>query len=124
MRVAAADWLYMSLRRAGLVEKADAAVSFVMEDMDILENHAYHTRLLMYRGLVSADSFEQQLYEDETGLTLATLGYGLGNWRLMSGDTLAAFDMYQQVLDTEVWAAFGFIAAEADLARLGVEQNQ
>ncbi|GMQ82108.1 MAG: hypothetical protein BMS9Abin05_1551 [Rhodothermia bacterium] len=124
MRVAAADWLYMSLRRAGRVDEADAAISFVMEDMDILENHGYHTRLLMYRGLISADSFEQQLAKDKTGQALAMLGYGLGNWYLMSGDTLAAFKVYQEVLDTESWAAFGFIAAEADLARLGVEQNQ
>lgn len=118
MRVAAADWLYMSLRRAGMVDEADAAISFVAEEMDILENHAYHTRLLMYRGLITEDSFEQQLTEDEAGLTRATLGYGFGNLSLMNGDTLAAFEVYQQVLDTEIWATFGFIAAEADLARL------
>ncbi len=121
MRVAAADWLFMSLRRAGRIDEANRVVSFVAEDMDILENHAYHTRLLLYRGLMSVEAFEQRLAGVESGLSMATLGYGLGNWYLMSGDTLAAVQVYEQVLDTEIWASFGFIAAEADLARLRKE---
>lgn len=119
MKVAAADWLYMSLRRGGHKDEADAAIQFVTEELEILENEAYHTRLLMYRGIYPVDSLVARAFDSETGLAQATLGYGLGNWYLMEGDTLAATNVYRRIMENETWAAFGFIAAEADLALLG-----
>jgi tetratricopeptide (TPR) repeat protein len=118
MRVAAADWLYMSLRRAGKTAEAEAAIAFVTEGMSLLENEAYYSRLLMYRGLLDADSLEARLIGDDEALTLATLGYGIGNWHFMNGNTDGAVDIFERVLETGFWQAFGFIAAEADLARL------
>jgi len=120
MRVAAADWLYMSLRRDGRAEEAESVISFVTEDLEIIENQAYYTRLLMYRGMIDAGAIEARLQGDDAALELATLGYGVGNWKLTNGDTLAAVEIYRNVLDTGIWAAFGYIASEADLARMGL----
>lgn len=115
MRVAAADWLFMSLHRANRGERADSSIAFVTEDMEILENHAYHRRLLMYQGVLPPDSLFSL---DSDPLTIATLGYGVGNWSLIRGDTTEARAVFEAILDTGYWPAFGYIAAEADLARL------
>jgi hypothetical protein len=55
MYVATADWLYMTLRRLGRDAEAAAVLEPIHADMRILENHAYHRRLLMYRGEVEPD---------------------------------------------------------------------
>ena len=49
--VATSDWMWMTLMR--LNRKADAAkvLERITPKMDILENAAYHRRLLMYKGL-------------------------------------------------------------------------
>jgi tetratricopeptide (TPR) repeat protein len=119
MRVAAADWLYMSLRRSGRHEEAGEAISFVGEGMELLENESYYRRLRMYRGFIAPDSIEADFGGDDEALTRATLGYGVGNFHLANGDTARAVAIFERVLDTGFWPAFGFIAAEADLARMG-----
>lgn len=121
MRVAAADWEYMSLRRANRHNEAEGAIEFVTPDLDIIENHAYHRRILMYHGFLSPDSLMQPPAGEDAALTLATQGYGVGNWYLTEGDTTKALDLFERVLDTGYWAAFGYIAAEADLARFSEE---
>lgn len=115
MRVAAADWLFMSHSRLGNHDAAEEAVAFVQPEMEILENHSYHRRILMYRGLMNAE----ELLGDGERLDMATQGYGVGNWYLVQGDTTRATETFRRVLATGYWPAFGYIAAEADLARLG-----
>ena len=117
MRIAAADWLFMSLARDGRVADAEEAIAFVEPDMELLENHSYHQRLLLYRGL-SREVLTAMEAPDAEPLTVATLGYGAGNYYLVQGDTLAAAALFERVLETGFWPAFGYIAAEADLARL------
>lgn len=117
MRVAAADWEYMSLRRANRHNEAEGSIEFVTPDMEIIENHAYHRRILMYHGYLSPDSLMQPPEGEDAALTLATQGYGVGNWYLTEGDTTNALALFERVLETGYWAAFGYIAAEADLAR-------
>ena len=80
--------------------------------MNIIENHAYHRRLLMYKGEITPD----QLLDVETAsdLDLATLGYGLGNWHLYNGDREKADAIFRRVTSSPYWPAFGFIAAEAE----------
>jgi hypothetical protein len=52
-------------------------------------------------------------------LDAATAGYGLGAWHLAEGRREEALRAWREVLAGGSWSAFGFIAAEADLARLG-----
>jgi tetratricopeptide (TPR) repeat protein len=114
MKIAAADWLYMAYRRAGMPEVADAAIAWVTPELEILENHSYHRRILMYKGLLAPS----ELLGDGEALDMATQGYGVGNWYLMEGDADQAEDVFERVLETGYWPAFGYIAAEADLARM------
>lgn len=49
----------------------------------------------------------------------ATLSYGIGNWHLYGGHRKLAETVFRTILQGPQWAAFGYIAAGADLHRLG-----
>jgi tetratricopeptide (TPR) repeat protein len=114
MLVATSDWLYMTYRRLGRDEEAAAVLEPIHADMTILENTAYHRRLLMYRGELPADSLMRADTNDP--VQLATYGYGVANWRLVEGDTAAADVLFRRIVEQPGWAAFGYIAAEAEIA--------
>jgi tetratricopeptide (TPR) repeat protein len=113
---ATSDWLWMTLMR--LNRKADAAkvLERITPKMDILENGSYHRRLLMYKGLEKPEALLDPANAD--GLTLATQGYGVGNWHLVTGNRQRAREIFEKVVGGPNWSAFGYIAAEADLQRM------
>ena len=115
MIVATADWLYMTLRRLNRNEEAQSVLNPITEDMALLENFVYHRRLLMYKGLLPPDSLLTVKNEQDRSLNLATQGYGVGNWYLYNDQTETAKEIFEEVLRGEYWAAFGYIAAEAEL---------
>jgi tetratricopeptide (TPR) repeat protein len=114
---ATSDWQWMTLMRLG--RKADAAkvLERITPKMEILENGSYHRRLLMYKGLEKPEALLDPAKAD--ALTIATQGYGVGNWYLVNGDRARARETFEKVVAGTYWSAFGFIAAEADLQRLG-----
>jgi tetratricopeptide (TPR) repeat protein len=115
MMVATSDWLYMTLRRLKRDAEARQVLDPIREQMDVLENGAYHARLLMYKGLRTPESVLNLNTADD--VQIATQGYGVGNWYLANGDARKAREVFERVLSGSAWAAFGFIAAEADMAR-------
>jgi tetratricopeptide (TPR) repeat protein len=115
MLVATSDWLYMTLRRLKRDADARAVLEPIREQMDILENGAYHARLLMYKGLRTPESVLNLNTADD--VQIATQGYGVGNWYLVNGDRAKAKEIFDKVLAGRAWTAFGFIAAEADVKR-------
>ena len=117
---ATVDWYYMTLRRMGKVEEAENVLEKIHDDMEIIENDSYFKRLQMYQGKLSPeDVLNVSDANADKDLALATQGYGVGNWYLVNGDTAKAKEIFQQVIDGKHWSAFGYIAAEADLARMG-----
>ncbi len=114
---ATSDWLYMTYSRLGMIAEADALLANIKPEMNIIENDAYHQRLLMYKGLVSPDALLKinETENDEQRLQLVTQGYGVGNWYLIQGDTSKALSIFQSLIAENYWPAFGHIAAEADL---------
>ena len=113
---ATTDWQWMThMRRA---DKAAAAkvLERITPKMDILENGSYHKRLLMYKGLEKVETLLDTTNADD--LTIATQGYGVGNYYFVMGDTAKAKEVFDRVLAGKQWAAFGYIAAEADRARM------
>ena len=115
MLVATSDWLYMTLRRLKKDDEARQVLEPIREQMDILENTAYHARLLMYKGVRSAESVLNLNTADD--VQIATQGYGVGNWYLVNGDSRKAREIFERVVAGNAWQAFGWIAAEADLKR-------
>ena len=47
----------------------------------------------------------------------ATVLYGLGNWHLYHGRAASARKVFEQIVALPQWGAFGYLAAEAELAR-------
>lgn len=113
---ATSDWLWMTLMR--LDRKADAAkvLERITPKMDILENGSYHRRLLMYKGVEKPEALLDPANAD--GLTIATQGYGVGNWYLVTGNRERAREIFEKVVAGPNWSAFGYIAAEADLQKM------
>ncbi len=116
MLCATSHWLYMTLRRQGKHEEAQAILEPIHGEMDILENHSYHRLLLMYKSELDPETL---LAEGERGSGLdAALGYGIANWYLVQGQRDRAMELMMKIRAAGPWPAFGAIAAEVDLARL------
>lgn len=114
--VATSDWYWMTLMRLDRKAEADKILARITPEMDIIENTSYHRRLLMYKGEETPEALLDTTTADD--LTIATQGYGVGNWYLVTGDTAKAREIFERVVSGRSWSAFGFIAAEADLARM------
>ena len=111
--VSTAHWRYMTLRRLGRDDEARAALEAITADMEIIENSAYHQLCLLYKGQLE----ETDLIDEGDSSANAAVAYGVANWHLANGDTERGTEMFEEIVAGEGWAAFGYIAAEADLAR-------
>jgi dipeptidyl-peptidase-4 len=114
MLVSTAHWRYMTLRRLGRKEEALAILKPITADMEIIENRAYHRLCLFYKGELD----EMALQGEGSTPSDAAVAYGFANWHLAEGDTELGISMLEEIVARDGWAAFGFIAAEADLARI------
>lgn len=111
----ATDWLWTSLARAGRVAEANAMLA--RRPDSLATTNAYARRLRLYRGELPPDSVLGAA--DTAAVQAATLSYGVGSWYLVRGDTARARTwLARAVAARGGWPAFGFIAAEAELARL------
>ena len=119
MQVATAHWQYMTLRR--LKRDADAAkvLEAISAEMPVIENTSYHRLLMMYKGATDADALLDASKKES--LDAVTIGYGIANWHLYNGRADRAKAILSGIVneyETRQWAGFGYIASEADLARL------
>lgn len=113
--ISVSHWLYMALRRAKKQEEAARVLDRITAEMKPGESRAYFELLLFYKGLKKeAEIYNPKLAE----LDQATIGYGVGNWRLYNGDAPAAKEIFQRIVSITYWPAFGFIAAEKELNRM------
>lgn len=114
--VSNSHWLYMINRRLGNDEAAQEVLESINKDMDIIENFAYHNLCLFYKGELS----EAELTAAADGALSANdaINYGLGSWHLAEGNVERAKEIFTEILSHDGWASFGFIGAEADMARM------
>jgi tetratricopeptide (TPR) repeat protein len=113
---ATSDWMWMTLMRLNRTAEAAKVLERITPKMDILENGSYHRRLLMYKGLEKPEALLDTAKADDT--TIATQGYGVGNYYFVTGNVAKAREVFQEVASGGGWNAFGYIAAEADLQRI------
>lgn len=113
--VATSNWMYMTLRRLGRQQEADKILGPISIDLDVRQNVAYHKLLLMYEGEIAPEELQRENPNTTDG---ATLLYGVGNWQFVSGRTDRALPLWRQILDGNQAFSFGYIAAEAEVARL------
>jgi len=118
-KVATAYWQVMTLKRLGRAAEAEAVLARITPGMEVIESGGYLELLLLHKGERSAEDLVGPAGGNVT-LESTTTGYGVGAWLLMGGDTARAVGVFRQtVAGRDQWAAFGYIAAEAELARLG-----
>jgi tetratricopeptide (TPR) repeat protein len=114
--VATSDWMWMTLMRLNRTAEAAKVLERISPKMDVLENQAYHRRLLMYKGLEKPEALLDAASSDPT--MIATQGYGVGNYYFVMGDMKRAREVFEKVTAGAGWNAFGYLAAEADLQRM------
>lgn len=116
MATAMRYWLALIAARTGDDDALRATLADVDADAAIIENHAYHRLLLCFRGDLPRDSL---LPADTLGsLDDVTTAYGVAAWDLSTGRSDAANRLFRRIVAIrDQWPAFGFVAAEAELAR-------
>lgn len=118
-KVATAYWQVMTLKRVGRTDEAEAILAGITPDLEVIESGGYLDLLLLQKGERTAEDLIGPAGSDAT-LESTTAGYGVGAWYLQNGDTARAEGIFRRVVSgRDQWGAFGYIAAEAELARLG-----
>jgi len=112
-RVSTTHWLYSIKRRMGDEEGAMQVLDVINPDMNIIENFSYYHLCLFYKGEMTLAELVGDSEDTPSG---ASMAYGLANWYAVTGDDEKAREHLNALVATNSWAAFGVIAAEADLA--------
>lgn len=115
--VATSHWLYMTLRRMNRGEEAARVLEPIRPGMDIIENSGYYRLLLMYKGLLTADTLMSEALKEGSSAGAYSILYGVGNWHLYNGRREEAIRIFRDMLAGDQWTSFGYIAAEADLKK-------
>ena len=116
--VSQTHWLYMALRRAGRTAEAARALDPIRDGFDIIENASYYRLVQFYKTGIPTSVVDSVLGVGATNPSDASFAYGVANWVLYNGDTTRAVRTFERLISGGSWASFGYVAAEADLARL------
>ena len=112
--VAASHWLYLTLRRLNREADATAVLAPIRADLEVIENGSYHSLLLMYKGERSVEAVLQAAPEGAGG---SAVRYGVSAWHLVNGRRTEAEQLWTSMLAGPDWPSFGYLAAEAEVAR-------
>ena len=113
--VGASDWLYMTLRRLGRTAEAAKVLEPIVPGMKVKDDQQYYDRLMMYKGAKKPDE-----------LLTPGQGHGVGGHARLRRRQLVFEDgrnergagHLREIVAGSNWMPFGFIAAEAELARM------
>jgi tetratricopeptide (TPR) repeat protein len=122
MYVAMANWLYISLLSRGQQKEADNVFNSVSKSPQLIENTDYVSLLYYYVHKPADNEIERYtrtlVGNDSLGVKAATLYFGAGYYSKMKNMTGKAKLFFEKAIATGQWSSFGFIAAEAELARM------
>lgn len=119
----ATHWLYVSLRRAGREKEAAGALQRITPAVKNTEPHLlFYLKLLrFYQGSLAEKDVLPPRPADpadtEAELAFATQTYAVGNFRLYTRAPRDPASLFREVVQGNVWNAWGFIGAETELAR-------
>ena len=116
MKVATLNWLNLVLRKMGRQKDAEQHLKAVSKEMEIIENHDYYNILLTYKTNDESKLAEKTQHQET--LSNATLGYALGTYYQLKGEANKAKEVFEKVVAGKQWSSFGYIAAEAELAKM------
>ncbi len=114
--VSAGHWSWQCLQRLGRPDDARRLIESIPVNLVVVENHSYRDLIELYRSGPPAAG----AHLDDVGVdpSAASYAYGYAGWLRAHGHVDDAEDLLRRIADETSWAAFGHIAAEADLAVL------
>lgn len=118
MYAATANWLYITLRELKKEKQATKLLATVSNSTKLIENDGYLTILLLYKKEHDPEKLKSELLKDNNNLANATMGFGLGNFYRLSGETEKAKDIFRKVVAGSEWGSFAYMAAEMMLGEL------
>ena len=110
--VSSTHWLYMNQRRLGNKDLAKKMLEPIKENADIIENMSYYNLCKFYKNIIPIDSI--QVNKGGTPSSDA-VKYGLASWYLYNQKKEEAKKILDEIINTNAWSSFGYIAAESDL---------
>lgn len=125
---ASTDWYWMTLKRLGRDEEAQALIDKVKPEMgeglDEMGGLGYFNRIMVYKGVNPPESLLPKEGDDNTALRLVTQGFGLANYYNTIGEEEKCVEMLKKVVQAGAasrwYSAFGCLAAHVDLKRRGI----
>lgn len=118
LEVKTSNWLYVTYRKIGNTDAADALISIIPSRMNLVgsDTRLYHDLIMLYRGFFTPEILIRR--NTSNGELEANVGYGIGNWYLLEGQVESARNIFTRVLDGSQADSFGYIATELELAAL------
>lgn len=116
-RVSIAYWYYLSLRRLGRDDEAAELLARVRTDVDVVENDTYRELLRVFKGEIAPEALVPADGAGEMSVADATAAYGVAAWHMVNGRREVAEGLFRRIIAGGQWPAFGYVAAEAELAR-------
>lgn len=112
-RITATDWLVLSLFKDRQDERAREILATTNLEVSVTDAAPYLERLRLLKdssynpNLTTVDIFDE-----------ITITYGLAFRAKLAGDHSTYRNLLNRILDTNIWAALSYIAAESDLKKL------
>ncbi len=117
LTVAASTWLYRTYVKIGNVDEAMAILEPISKNMKLIENRSYLNILMLFKNEVTPQRIYELAIRRDNSLD-PTIGYGLGNWYVLQGEVETAKATFDQVIASNSWDSFGFIASEVERSNL------
>lgn len=119
-RVAAAYWRALALFHLGRGDEARALAGlYATRELELMESYDYAALLALFAG--TSSRAREQLAAAPTPLAAATLGYGVAMQERLDGNDDAARAQLMALVSGGPSNAFGRLAAEVELVRMGAE---
>jgi tetratricopeptide (TPR) repeat protein len=121
MYVATANWLNIAYRKLGKYKEAIGLFNSIDQKAELIESGDYLKILEMYTHKSTEkeiDSYAAMLSANDQTVGSATINFGVGYYALLFGHRQKAVTYFKKALASNQWSSFGYIAAEAELARL------
>lgn len=120
MAVASIYWRYLALRRQGRANEARTLLETPLLRAPLIENVDYQRLLQLFKGerkvedLLGSGGADGVVSAD---VASATVAYGVAIYLQLEDQPEQARLRLKQTVAGKAWAAFGYLAAEAELAR-------
>lgn len=119
LKVATTTWLYRTYVQIGNMEEAERLLESIDSEMRLVENRSYHNILMLFKNEIPPERIRELAARRDKSLD-PTIGFGLGNWYVLKGEVSMATETFDQVLSSDNWDSFGYIASEVERSNLEV----